>query len=88
MVERRAYDAVAAGSIPAESTNQVSRAVKGGRLKIYCVCFVGSNPTSSTLVYSLKRVYIAPLAQLVEQRAYNAKVDGSSPSWSIISDMV
>ena len=27
-------------------TNQHSRAVKGGALKMLCVCFVGSNPTA------------------------------------------
>ena len=39
------------GVVPMENcrflhTNQHSRAVKGGALKMLCVCFVGSNPTA------------------------------------------
>ena len=32
---------------------------------------------------NIRKSVIAPLAQLVEQRAYNAEVGGSSPPWSI-----
>ena len=32
--------------------NQHSRAVKGGRLKICCICFVGSNPTAGIISVS------------------------------------
>ena len=31
---------------------------------------------------NIRKSVIAPLAQLVEQRAYNAEVGGSSPPWS------
>ena len=47
-----------------------SRAVKGDRLKICCVSFVGSNPTSCK----------TRLAQLVERTPFKRVVEGSSPS--------
>ena len=48
----------------------VSRAVKGDRLKICCVSFVGSNPTSCTK---------QPQLSWLERRSYEPKVQGSSP---------
>ncbi len=39
------FHRVGRGSIPrVGNIRQVSRVVKGGRLKIYCVSFMGSNP--------------------------------------------
>ena len=32
--------------------NQYSRAVKGGTLKMCCICFVGSNPTAGIISVS------------------------------------
>ena len=40
---------------------------------------------SKSLIFVLKKIMksaTAPVAQLVEQRAYNAEVGGSSPPWS------
>jgi hypothetical protein len=52
LVERTAFNRMVAGSSPAMGTRILSRAVKGGRLKIYCFGFVGSNPTECTSSYS------------------------------------
>ena len=40
------YDGVGRYLILRGDRYQYSRVVKGGRLKICCVCFVGSNPTA------------------------------------------
>ena len=63
-----------------------SRAVKGGRFKIYCFGFVGSNPTAATYkkkntnsnLYSETIKSQSQLAQSVEHRSYEPKVVGSS----------
>ena len=44
-----------------------SRAVKGGRLKICCICFVGSNPTSTifTFCQKVEPIRLASIFRLV-----------------------
>ena len=71
-----------------EQNKLSSRAVKGGRLKICCVSFVGSNPTSTIpplkrwsqiaeyLAQPFLKVYVR-LAQLAEHRSYEPKVGSS-----------
>ena len=53
--------------------------VKGERLKIACVCFVGSNPTPDIVKTFDSEEGTAVLAQLVERQTFNLVVQGSSP---------
>ena len=55
--------------------------VKGGRLKICCTCFVGSNPTSD-IIYFL--ICFALLAQSGERATVNREAAGSKPARSVI----
>ena len=100
MVERGAYDAVALGSIPSRNTARLAQLVER---TAFNRMVVGSSPTvgkQSDMVQWLGFLAftekagvrfpvseLAPLAQLVEHRAYDAKVLGSRPRGSTIDDV-
>ena len=67
-----------------------SRVVKGGRLKICCICFVGSNPTSCIFIHSFIYLFyfFALLAQSGERATVNREAAGSKPARSVLFFLV
>jgi hypothetical protein len=67
------YRAPDSGVRPPSQISTGSRVVKGDRLKICCISFVGSNPTPCSYQSGAE----------VARWAHNPKVEGSKPSSDI-----